>query len=193
MPQAQHWQQVKPAHPSTKDCSRRVDAVQVANPIADGDDDEDGDTSLPAFDSEHKPAEPATRRVRLRTSVRGGGVFDAEEYRGVVAESLAHLPDEQQAALSANSRDDVRILCEGRVHAQFAGKGGFVACWLVLDSSGAMSWREAAGVCDEADFAGKALRTAVSTWQWFRFSVTHGTPGGGVYVWRRKQPNGTVV
>ena len=41
--------------------------------------------------------------------------------------------------------------------------------------------------------AGKALRTAVSTWHWFRMQVTHGTPGGGVYVWRRKQPNGTDV
>ena len=125
------------------------ESTRFANPIAaDGYDDSSGDgdeggkdpTAPDMFDSEesskqayvkHAPTSP-----RLRKSVREGGVFDMEEYLGVVAESLAHLPDEQQESL-APKRADARILCDGKVFCQFAGKGNFFACWLLYGLLGA--------------------------------------------------------
>ena len=160
---------------NTGSAEQMRESTRFANPIAaDGDDDSSGDdndgdeggmdpTAPDMFDSEesskqayvkHAPTSP-----RLRKSVREGGVFDMEEYLGVVAESLAHLPDEQQESL-APKRADVRILCDGKVFCQFAGKGKFFACWLTLDSTGALTCRDAAGVCDSPEFAGEELRTA---------------------------------
>lgn len=35
--------------------------------------------------------------------------------------------------------------------------------------------------------ASKALRNAVTTWQWFKSTANHGRAGGGVRVWKRNQ------